>query len=90
MLLVRRPPEVRFGQKTINAQVEIDNLSGNLSIFGNQSALQLNLKDPKSQIVKESFTANGKLEKKSIQVQANQPLTTALSINRTELAESLK
>ena len=82
----KTPREVRFGQKTINAQVEIDNLSGDLSIFGNQSALQLNLKDPKSQIVKESFTANGKLEKKSIQVQANQPLTTALSIKQNRVS----
>ena len=82
----KTPREVRFGEKTINAQVEIDNLSGDLSIFGNQSALQLNLKDPKSQIVKESFTANGKLEKKSIQVQANQPLTTALSIKQNRVS----
>lgn len=82
----KTPREIRYGRKGITAQVEIDNLSGDLSIFGNDAALQLSLKDPTTEAIRESYTVNGRLEKKSIQVQANSPLSTSISVKQNRVS----
>jgi len=76
------PREVRWGQKTVAASLSIDNLSGDLSVFGNDSKIQINLKDPISQIVKESYFVKGKLGKKTLNVSANNSLSSSLSIKQ--------
>ena len=75
------PQDVRWGQKTVTAQLEIDNLSGDLSVFGNDSRIQINLKDP-NEVIKEAYFVKGKLGRKSLNVAAQSPLSTSLTIRQ--------
>ena len=76
------PSEVRFGKKQVALSLDIDTLSGDLSITGNSSAIQINLKPVDSSVTIESFGVRGKLHAKNIKAAANEPLMTSLSIRQ--------
>jgi hypothetical protein len=76
------PSEVRFGKKQVSLSLDIDTLSGDLSITGNNSAIQINLKPVDSFVTIESFGVRGPLHAKNIKAAANEPLMTSLSIRQ--------
>jgi hypothetical protein len=82
------PDRVVFGQRSISTSVELDNLSGDLSIYGDKAGLQLHFKDREDGLVKESFKISGTLEARNISIGGEAFTRGTLSI-RQESAEGL-
>ena len=68
-LLNLTPERIIFGKKQISTKVELDNLSGNLSIFGDRAALKLNLRDRNGGEIKETYIASGVVEGRNISIE---------------------
>lgn len=76
------PSDIRFGRKSVGLNIDVDTLSGDLSITGNNSAIQINLKPVDSSVTIESFAVRGPVHQKNIRSAANQPLMTSLSVRQ--------
>ena len=77
-----RPNQVSFGKKMVNLGVDIDTLSGDLSIYGNKAELSIGLRKPGGSHLIDSYSVQGILHQKAVSVSANEPLRTNLAIKQ--------
>lgn len=78
----KTPHRIHFGKKNASMSIDIDNLSGDLSISGNDAQLSISLKKAGSDASIDTYGVRGIMKSKQIQVSANEPLRSNLSIRQ--------
>jgi hypothetical protein len=76
------PERIFFGKKEITAEVECDNLSGNLLVSGNRAGIKINFAHPSLPNLSESFLSNGILHTREIGASQGSLLKSVLSIRQ--------
>ena len=76
------PERIVFGKKTITTKIELDNLSGDLSILGRKAELTLNLRDRAAGQIKEAYIARGIIEGRNIVIEEESFIRGTLMIKQ--------
>ena len=78
----KTPNRIHFGKKNAQMSIDIDNLSGDLSISGNDAQLSISLKKAGSDSSVDTYGVRGIMQSKQIQVSANEPLRSNLTVRQ--------
>ena len=78
----KTPHRIHFGKKNAQMSIDIDNLSGDLNITGNGASLDISLRKSDTSDFLDSYGIRGIMTAKQIQVSANEPLRSNLTIRQ--------
>lgn len=80
------PDYVNFGEKSINCEVSFDNLTGDLTIDGQNAGIKINFNNPQNSTL-ESLTVSGTYFQKNINSNVNQFVKNTISIRQENIYE---